>query len=146
MKPTDRFRVPEGPALPDGYRITAMDEAAFRQHPFSHGKNYSSYEAFRAEGAGAVAYAGEEIVASASSFLSLEGEAEMDVSTREVHRRKGLASACIARMLRDCREKGIIVHWDAQNEISLHLAEKFGFETETEYAVYWSADQKRTKE
>ncbi len=32
---------------------------------------------------------------------------------------------------------GIVVHWDAQNDISRHLAGKFGFEAETEYSVYW---------
>ena len=39
-------------------------------------------------------------------------------------------------MLEDCSERGITVHWDAQNEISRHLAETFGFERETEYSVY----------
>ena len=114
-----------------------MDEAAFEQHPFSHGENYPSFTAFQAEGSGAVVYDGNEIVAAASSFLSLEGEIELDVSTKEAHRGKGLAKACIARMLRDCMERGITVHWDAQNEVSRHLAEKFGFEAETKYSVYW---------
>ena len=59
----------------------------------------------------------------------------LDVSTKEAHRGKKLASACIARMLRDCMERRIIVHWDAQNDVSRHLAEKFGFETETPYSV-----------
>ena len=40
-------------------------------------------------------------------------------------------------MLRDCMNCGITVHWDAQNEISLHMAEKYGFKLETEYSVYW---------
>ena len=48
-----------------------------------------------------------------------------------------LAAACVARMLRDCMERRITVHWDAQNDVSRHLAEKFGFEAETEYSVYW---------
>ena len=78
-----------------------------------------------------------EVTASASSFLSLDGEAELDVSTREEHRGKGLARACTARMLQDCMERGITVHWDAQNEISRHMAERFGFEQETVYTVYW---------
>lgn len=137
MKPTSRFTVPEGRILPEGYRISRMDGAAFGLHPFGHGKNYLSYEAFRAEGAGAVAYRGSEIVAAASSFLSLEGEVELDVFTAEEHRGKGLAAACIAMMLQDCEERGITVHWDAQNEVSRHLAEKFGFEEETAYPVYW---------
>ena len=137
MKPACRFTIPEKTEIPEEYRLTGMDEAAFEQHPFSHGKNYSCYAAFQAEGSGAVIYHGGEIVAAASSFLSLNGEVEMDISTKETHRGKKLATACAARMLRDCMERGITVHWDAQNDISRHLAEKFGFETETEYSVYW---------
>ncbi len=137
MKPACRFTVPEGIEIPEGYRLGDMDRAAFERHPFSHGMNYPSWAAFRAEGSGAVVYHGGEIAAAASSFLSLDGEIELDVSTMESHRGKGLAAACIARTLRDCMERGITVHWDAQNDISRHLAEKFGFEAETEYRVYW---------
>ena len=137
MKPACRFTIPENTELLEGYRLAGMDEAAFEQHPFSHGENYPSFTAFQAEGSGAVVYDGNEIVAAASSFLSLEGEIELDVSTKEAHRGKGLAKACITRMLRDCMERGITVHWDAQNEVSRHLAEKFGFEAETKYSVYW---------
>ena len=137
MKPACRFSIPEIIEVPEGYRLAGMDEAAFPKHPFSHGANYSCQAAFQAEGSGAVAYDDDEIVAAASSFLSLGKEIEMDVSTKEAHRGKGLATACVARMLRDCTERGITVHWDAQNGISRHLAEKFGFEAETEYSVYW---------
>lgn len=137
MKPTCRFTFPDNTAIPEGYRLTGMDEAAFERHPFSHGKNYASWAAFQTEGSGAVIYYGGGIVAAASSFLSLNGEVEMDVSTKEAHRGKKLATACVARMLRDCMERGIAVHWDAQNDVSRHLAVKFGFETEAEYSVYW---------
>ena len=140
MKPADRFLLPESIPLPDVYRIGRMDEAAFCRHPFSHGVNYASWEAFFAEGAGEVAYFEGEIVASASSFLSLDGEVEMDLFTREAHRGKGLAGACAAGMLRDCMDRGITVHWDAQNETSRHLAVKFGFRTEAAYMVYYLAD------
>ncbi len=137
MKPACRFIIPESIEIPEGFRLAGMDEAAFEQHPFSHGTNYSCWDAFRAEGSGAAVYYGGEIVAAASSFLSLDGEVEMDISTKEIHRGKNLAAACAARMLEDCMERGITVHWDAQNDISRHLAEKFGFEAETEYSVYW---------
>ena len=137
MKPACRFIIPESIEIPEGYRLAGMDEAAFEQHPFSHGMNYSCWDAFRAEGSGAAVDYGGEIVAAASSFLSLDGEVEMDISTKEAHRRKNLATACAARMLEDCMERGITVHWDAQNDVSRHLAEKFGFEAETEYSVYW---------
>ena len=137
MKPACRFTIPENTELPEGYRLAVMDKAAFEQHPFSHGENYPSWAAFQAEGSGAVVYHGEEIVSAASSFLSLGGEIELDVFTKESHRGKKLAAACISRMLQDCMERGITVHWDAQNDISRHLAEKFGFEAETEYSVCW---------
>ena len=137
MKPACRFTLPENEEFPEGYLLSGMDEAAFNRHPFSHGENYPCWAAFQAEGSGAVVYNGSEIVAAASSFLSLNGEIELDVSTKEAHRGKKLASACVARMLQDCMERGITVHWDAQNDISRHLAEKFGFEIETEYSVCW---------
>ena len=137
MKPACCFIFPEKTELPEEYRLTGMDEAAFDQHPFSHGMNYSCYAAFQAEGSGAVIYHGGEIVAAASSFLSLDGEVEMDISTKEIHRGKKLATACAARMLQNCMERGITVHWDAQNDVSRHLAVKFGFETEEEYSVFW---------
>ena len=136
MQPSRAFSFPPAPVLPEGYTLCAMDEAAFSRHPFSHGENYPSFAAFQAEGAGAVVWYGGEIVASASSFLSLGGEAELDVSTKEAHRGEGLAGACIAEMLRDCQKRGITVHWDAQNETSRHLAEKFGFRLERAYCVY----------
>ncbi len=137
MKPACRFIIPEIPELPEGYRLADMDEAAFEQHPFSHGEHYSGWAAFQAEGSGATAYYGEKIVAAASYFLSMKNEIELDVSTQEDHRGKKLATACIARMLQDCMKRGITAHWDAQNEVSRHLAEKFGFEAEQEYSVYW---------
>ena len=137
MKPLRRFRFPGEKPLPEGCRLAMMDASAFSAHPFGHGANYPSYEAFREAGSGAVIRKEGEIVASASSFLSLDGEVELDVSTAEGYRGQGLATACAAAMLRDCMARGIIVHWDAQNAASRHLAEKFGFEAEREYPVYW---------
>ena len=137
MKPACRFIIPGPAELPEVYRLAEMDKVAFEQHPFSHGENYSGWAAFRAEGSGAVVYHGGEIAAAASSFLSVNGEVEMDIFTLEAHRGKKLATACAARMLQDCMKRGITVHWDAQNDVSRHLAEKFGFEVEQEYSVYW---------
>ena len=137
MKPACRFTIPDNMAITEEYLLAGMDETAFEQHPFSHGINYPCWAAFQAEGSGAVIYHDGEIVAAASSFLSVGKEVELDVSTREDHRRKKLAAACIAWMLQDCMKRGITVHWDAQNDVSRHLAEKFGFVAEQGYSVYW---------
>ena len=83
MKPACRFIIPDSTKLPEGYRLAGMDETAFEQHPFSHGENYPCWKAFQAEGSGAVVYHDGEIVAAASSFLSLDREIELDVSTQE---------------------------------------------------------------
>ncbi|MBR3241413.1 MAG: GNAT family N-acetyltransferase, partial [Parasporobacterium sp.] len=102
MKPACRFIIPKKLELPESYRLAGMDETAFERHPFSHGKNYSGWAAFQAEGSGAVVYYDGEIVAAASAFLNVNNEVELDVSTLEDHRGKKLATACVARMLQDC--------------------------------------------
>ena len=134
------FVFPPTQVLPEEYRLELMDEAAFNQHPFGHGENYSSFSQFATEGAGAVVWKDGEIVASASSFLSMNGEIELDVSTKEEHQGLGLATLCLSKMLEECMNKGLTVHWDAQNETSKHIAQKFGFEVEEKYSVYYKSE------
>ena len=136
MTPMNRFVLRTDPELDPEYVIQAFGEDAYALHPFSHGANYETAAAFLENGAGAVAWYHREIVSSASSFLTFHHEVELDVSTAEAHRRKGLAEACVSRMLRDCMQRGLTVHWDAQNESSRRLAEKFGFTVEQSYTVY----------
>ena len=140
MKMRSSFVFPPTQVLPEEYQLEVMNEVAFNQHPFGHGENYSSYSQFAAEGAGAVVWKNGEIVAFASSFLSLNGELELDLSTKEEHRGLGFATACVSKMLEQCMAKGFTVHWDAQNETSKHIAQKFGFEVEEEYCVYYKAE------
>lgn len=123
------------PALPEGYTLSLFDEAAFAAHPFSHGAHYDGADDFARRGSGAVVRYGQEIVASASSFLTYEGHVELDVSTSPEHRRKGLADHCVAAMMDDCAARGLTVHWDAMNDVSSHLAASYGFVTEQDYAV-----------
>lgn len=120
----------------EGYDCGLFTKDDFEKHPFDHGMMYPDFENFRENGSGACVHVGTEIVASASSFLTLETEAELDISTSPEHRRKGLALHCASAMLRDCMARSITVHWDAQNETSLHLAEKFGFKLEQVYKVF----------
>ncbi|MBR5283565.1 MAG: GNAT family N-acetyltransferase [Clostridia bacterium] len=136
MVPANHFVIPEV-LPPEGYTVMPFDANAFDRHPFGHGENYADFADFEANGVGAVVWHDGEIVAAASSFLTLDKEIELDVSTLEAHRGKGLASACIALMLQNCAQRGITVHWDAQNDTSRHLAEKFGFHAESNYSVYW---------
>lgn len=137
MKPASRFALNQNIRLPEGFTLSSFDEDAFTRHPFSHGENYASFSDFQKRGAGAVVWHKGIIVSAASSFLSLGQDVELDVSTEEAYRGRGLASACVQQMLADCEKRGITVHWDAQNEISRHMASKFGFSEETTYLVYF---------
>ena len=122
--------------LPDGYKLRMFDLKAFTKHPFEHGRNYKDFDAFVKNGSGAVVWYQNEIVASASRFFTFEKEVELDVSTDERHRRKGLADHCIAAMMEDCTSRGLTVHWDAQNTASACMAKSHGFTVKQEYAVY----------
>ena len=127
--------------LPEGYRLSPFDKAAFAQRPFGHGGNYADYAEFARYGSGAVVWYRDGIVASASSFITLGSEVELDVSTDERHRRKGLADHCVASMLEDCAARGLWVHWDAQNTASARMAQSHGFAPEQDYAVYLLKEQ-----
>lgn len=74
-----------------------------------HASTYPSCEDFQRHGSGAVVWRQDQIVASASSFLSWEKQLEMDVVTAKEYRRRGLEIACASAMLLDCRERGLDV-------------------------------------
>jgi len=126
--------------LPEGYCPEPFDEKAYREKPFGHGSNFSTWEDFREKGIGCVVRYEGEIVASASSYVTDRKDTELDISTLPKHRRKGLALACAAGMLLQGMEKGITVHWDAQNMPSRLMAEKLGYRLEESYPAYLFTD------
>ena len=98
--------------------------------------NYGSREAFLEKGLGVVALFGGALVAGASSFSTYSGGIEIEVDTRQDHRRKGLATACAARLILACLDRGWYPSWDAQNPWSLALAEKLGYHFDRGYTAY----------
>lgn len=123
-------------SIPPQFSISEFNEKAYNAHPFGHGVNYKNFEDFRQTGAGAVIWHQDDIVASASSFLTYHNEVELDISTLPEYRRKGLGIACAAKMILACKEKNILVHWDAQNIASKRMAEKLGYKLAHEYLAY----------
>ena len=61
---------------------------------------------------------------------------EIEIDTREDHRRKGLAYACGAKLILECLKRGLYPSWDAQNKWSVALAEKLGYHFDHEYTAY----------
>lgn len=136
MKSADHFIFPDLRKLSSEFEIQKFGKKEFEAKPFSHGTNYKNAEDFAENGAGAVIWHDGKIVSSASSFITFNNEIELDFSTLEGYRRKGLVTHCISKMLRDCEERALKVHWDAQTEVSRDIAFKFGFTLNQSYKVY----------
>ena len=141
MKPVCRFILPENIEIPEGYRLAGMDEAAFEQHPFSHGENYSSFTAFQAEGSGAVVYDGNEIVGTfyytqgqniEPTYLEITDGRWLDDSPYGVVHRvasdgseKGIGAFCINWAFEQCGHLRMDTH--TNNVIMQHVLDKLGF-------------------
>lgn len=98
--------------------------------------SYSSKQEFLEKGLGILALKDGEIVAGASSYCTFSRGIEVEVDTRPDFRLRRLATACSARLILACLERGLYPSWDAMNPESLHLAEKLGYEFAHEYTAY----------
>jgi len=128
-------------ALPSVYELKLIDKVLYdktRSIPWSADLcwNFPTYEDYQENGLGVVVLKDGEIVSGASSYIYYRGGIEIEIDTREDERRKGLATACGARLILECLERGLYPSWDAHNKESLALAEKLGYQFDREYPAY----------
>ena len=97
---------------------------------------YTDYNEYKRLGLGVVALFNGEPVSGASSYSSYEGGIEIEIDTRAEYRRKGLGTACGAKLILECLERGLYPSWDAQNLWSAALAEKLGYQLDHPYTAY----------
>ena len=97
---------------------------------------FDTWERYAALGLGVVAMDGDEIVAGASSYTRYKDGIEIEIDTRQDYRRRGLASACAAKLILACLDRGLYPSWDAHTEISVALAEKLGYHMDHPYVTY----------
>jgi predicted GNAT family acetyltransferase len=93
-------------------------------------------EDYAKRGLGVAALRGDELVAGASSYVAYNGGIEIQTDTRQDMRRRGLASACCARLILNCLQRGLTPSWDAANPASLALAEKLGYALKAPYDIW----------
>lgn len=130
-------------SLPPGYELRLIDEAMV---PILLSESWSKdfCAAFDSpkdcctRGVGVVALYGGVPVAGAGSYIVYRGGIEIEIDTREDHRRKGLATACGARLILECLDRGLYPSWDAIDLRSVSLAEKLGYHRGESYPVYWT--------
>jgi GNAT superfamily N-acetyltransferase len=97
---------------------------------------FRSYLDFEANGLGYIVCKDGQVVCIASSYTAYKNRIGVTIGTLEEHRRKGLASACAARLILACLERGIYPAWEAANMKSVALAEKLGYHFDKEFDVY----------
>lgn len=119
-------------SLPDGYELRMIDEQLYqmcRAESWSADlvSSFASYEDYSRLGLGAVMLRDNVIVSGASSYSAYREGIEIEIDTREDYRQKGLAYVCGAKLILECLERDLYPSWDAQNKISVALAEKLGY-------------------
>lgn len=127
--------------LPKGYELRRIEEAEYdlcqrSGWAFDLVSQFKDYDSYKKSGLGVVVRKDGELAAGASSYSRYQQGIEIEVDTREDHRRKGLAYACAAKLILECLERGLYPSWDAQNKWSLALAEKLGYRFSHEYTAY----------
>lgn len=131
----------EAAKLPEEFEIRLMDETLYgrcRQEEWSKdlAGQFRDYTHFDQYAVGIVAVKGDEIVAGASAYSAYKGGIEVEIDTKEAYRRRGLATACGARLILECKKRGLYQSWDAHNLQSKRLAQKLGYQFDYEYTSY----------
>lgn len=97
---------------------------------------FADWPAYQKTGLGVVALKDGVPVAGASSYSAYAGGIEIEIDTKKEFRRRGLATACGAKLILECLDRGLYPSWDAQNLWSVALAEKLGYHFDHEYTAY----------
>lgn len=109
--------------------------------------NFADDGDFLKRGLGFVVTRGGDLpVAGASSYAVSDGAIEIEIDTRPDFRRLGLATACGARLILECLDRGLYPGWDAHDQRSLSLAEKLGYRLDHPYTAYWVEDKVRRRQ
>lgn len=128
-------------SLSADYRLQMIDRELFsrlgkQEWSRSFVAQHKNYDEYSKIGLGVVAVKDGEAVSGASSYSTYKGGIEIEISTREDFRRLGLATACGAKLILECLNRGLYPSWDAQNRQSVALAEKLGYHFDHEYTAY----------
>lgn len=128
-------------AISADYRLQMIDRELFdccRKQEWSRDlvAQYTDFEQYRRTGLGVVALKDGQPVSGASSYSSYRGGIEIEIDTKAEYRRQGLASACGAKLILECKKRGLYPSWDAQNLWSVALAGKLGYRFDHEYTAY----------
>lgn len=126
--------------IPKGYSIRSFDEELYNnalkeEWAEEFCDTFSSYEEYKKRGFGYGVLKDDLLVAGASTMTVYNEGFEVQVATMEDYRGQGLALAASAALLLEGMRRGVRPCWDADNEASLHVALKLGYEYMGEYST-----------
>ena len=135
--------------LPEGYELKPIDSVVYDmclENPVTRDfvSAFESKKSYLELGRGMVILKEGKIVSGASSYTRYREGIEVEVDTKESERRKHLATIVCSALILRCLDEGLYPSWDAHNKISVHLAEKLGYEFDHEYYAYEVASDERT--
>lgn len=127
--------------LPAGYELRLIEEELYNaclKEEWSRDltAQFDTYERYKKWGVGVAVLCGGELVSGASSYSRYRDGIEIEIDTKEEHRRRGLARACGAALILECLKRGLYPSWDAHTQQSLHLAETLGYHRGEPYTAY----------
>lgn len=131
-----------GAQIPEGYRLERLDLPLARrlaedksEFASDHLRNFDSPADFVRHGFGYCLLQENEIVSVATTFVVCDTGIEIQVNTREPHRGQGLATVVAAHAVLESLQRDLHPNWDAQNEVSAHLALKLGYTARGSYSL-----------
>lgn len=95
--------------------------------------NFKDHEDYSEHGFGYIITYNGKLISGTSTYSYYDGGVEIEVSTHEQFRLKGLAQITASAFLQECARRGLTPHWDARNRTSLSIAQKMGFVFKDEY-------------
>lgn len=127
--------------LPKEYTIKMIDEELYcklksEQWSYDLCSGFKDYYEYEKHGLGAVVIHNGIPVSGASSYGYYDKGIEIEIDTKLEYRRKGLATACAAKLILECLGKNLYPSWDAHDLVSVALAEKLGYHLDKSYVTY----------
>ena len=132
-------------SLPAGYELRRIDgkiyDMCISDEEFADDVEFfGSKEEYLRLGRGFAVLKDGKLVSAASSYSVYREGIEIQINTVAEERRKGFAGIVGAALILSCLDDGLYPSWDAASEVSLHLAEKLGYEFSHEYNCYWVSE------
>lgn len=128
-------------SLPEGFSMRLIDKEIYEMSAREKWSadlcsQFPTWEDYAARGIGVGVLHNGALVAGASSYTIYRGGIEIEIDTKPEYRQRGLATACGARLILECLDRGVYPGWDAHDLRSVALAEKLGYHLDRPYTTY----------